>query len=231
VRPRSAHSALGYRDAAGAFVRRPMPAKYPHQPISDADEPCPVCGAVLPTEDSRAGRGTKGTDTFLPSPLVVCRVCGHQEQAGGIVRFRAGPTARMRDQVTRTARVARIRAEQTAQRCHSNKTDGRHVPDLRGRRLVCADQRSPAPTASERGLVFKLIHIGDTLNLIDPARCRTGSRPRGWSGPRSRSVGARSAGATRNLGPTPDFGSVGAYLPPPSPKSVRQLVTSSGFRY
>ena len=38
--------ALGYRDVAGAFVHRPMPAEYPHQPVSDAEEPCPVCGAV-----------------------------------------------------------------------------------------------------------------------------------------------------------------------------------------
>ena len=28
----------------------------------------------FPTEDWRAGRGRKGTDTFVPSPLVVCRV-------------------------------------------------------------------------------------------------------------------------------------------------------------
>ncbi len=60
----------------------------------------PVCGAVqhyeyFPTEGWRAGRGTKGTGTFLPRPLVVYRVCGYQEQAGGIVAS-GGPTARMR---------------------------------------------------------------------------------------------------------------------------------------
>jgi hypothetical protein len=102
-----------------------MPAEYPRQPVSDADEACPVCGAVqydedFPTEDSRAGRGTRGTDTSLPSPLVVFQVCGHQEQARGIVRSRRADSAD-EDQVTRTARVARIRAEQTAQRCYSNK--------------------------------------------------------------------------------------------------------------
>ena len=63
--------ALGYRDAAGAFVHRPMPAEYPHQPITDAEEPCPVCGAVqyeqyFATEEWRAGRGMKDTDTFEP---------------------------------------------------------------------------------------------------------------------------------------------------------------------
>jgi hypothetical protein len=30
--------ALGYRDAAGGFVHRPMPAEYPHQPVTDAEE-------------------------------------------------------------------------------------------------------------------------------------------------------------------------------------------------
>lgn len=38
--------ALAYRDAAGAFVHRPMPAEYPHQPVNDAQEPCPVYGAA-----------------------------------------------------------------------------------------------------------------------------------------------------------------------------------------
>jgi hypothetical protein len=117
--------ALGYRDAAGAFVHRPMPAEYPHQPVTDAEEPCPVCGAVqydeyFPTEDWRAGQGTKGTDTFMPSPLVVCRVCGHQEQAGGIMRF-GQPDNADEDAVAREARMARIRAEQAAQRWYANK--------------------------------------------------------------------------------------------------------------
>ena len=56
--------ALGYRDAAGVFVHRPMPAEYPHRPVTDAEEPCPVCGAVqyeeyFPTEDWRGGRGQR----------------------------------------------------------------------------------------------------------------------------------------------------------------------------
>jgi hypothetical protein len=117
--------ALGYRDASGAFVHRPMPAEYPHQPVTDAQEPCPVCGAIeydeyFPTEDWRAGRGRKGTDTFVPSPLVVCRVCGHQEQAGGIMRLRR-PDDAGEDVAAREARMARIRAEQAVQRWYANK--------------------------------------------------------------------------------------------------------------
>ncbi len=117
--------ALGYRDATGGFVHRPMPAKYAHRPVPDAEEPCPVCGAVqyeeyFPTEDWRGGQGTKGTDTFKPSPLVVCRVCGHQEEAGVIMRF--GRTEDPNeDEAARAARLARVRAEQVVQRWYSNK--------------------------------------------------------------------------------------------------------------
>jgi hypothetical protein len=116
---------LGYRDAAGAFVHPPMPAEYPHQPVTDAEEPCPVCGAVqyeeyFPTEDWRGGQGTKGTDSYVPSPLVVCRVCGHQEQAGAIMRLEQ-PDDAEEDAAAREARMARVRAEQAVQRWYANK--------------------------------------------------------------------------------------------------------------
>lgn len=117
--------ALGYRDGAGAFVRRPMPAAYPHQSVPDAEEPCPVCGTIqyeeyFPTEDWRAGRGMKGTDSFVPSPLIVCRTCGHQEQGGGITRI--GPSEDPdENEADRVARLARVRAEQLVQRWYANK--------------------------------------------------------------------------------------------------------------
>lgn len=118
--------ALGFRDASGRWVHRPMPAEYRHRPVPDAEEPCPVCGHIeydeyFPTEDWRAGRGMKGTDSFEPSPLVVCRVCGHQEQSGGIYHYgRAGDP--IEDEAAREERIARLRAEQAAQRWHANKT-------------------------------------------------------------------------------------------------------------
>jgi hypothetical protein len=117
--------ALGYRDAAGALVHRPMPAEYPHRPVTDAEEPCPVCGAVqyeeyFPTEDWRGGHGTKGTDSFVPSPLIVCRVCGHQEQAGSFMRF-GQPDDADDDDAALEARMARIRADQAVQRWYANK--------------------------------------------------------------------------------------------------------------
>lgn len=102
-----------------------MPAEYPCRPVTDAEEPCRVCGAVqydeyFPTEDWRAGRGRKGTDTFVPSPLVICRVCGHQEQAGGICRVGQADNAD-EDEAVRAARMARVGTEQAVQRWHSNK--------------------------------------------------------------------------------------------------------------
>jgi hypothetical protein len=116
--------ATGVRKAA-AFVHRPMPAEYPYHPVADADEPCPVCRAVrygeyLPTEGWRAGGGTKGTDTFVPSPLVVCGVCGHEERASVILRLGQPDTAD-EDEAARAVRLARFRAEYAARRWRSDK--------------------------------------------------------------------------------------------------------------
>ena len=118
--------ALGYRDAAGAFVHRPMPGEYPHRPVSDAEERCPVCGTVdyeeyFPTEDWRGGRGIKGTDSFVPTPLIVCSRCGHQEPAGGIFRGVTVSGSDGEDPQAREARLARIRAEEAVQRWYSDK--------------------------------------------------------------------------------------------------------------
>jgi hypothetical protein len=82
------------RDRAGRAVARPLPPGWPRTPVSDAEVPCPACGAVaydevLPSDGSRGGRGGHGHDGPLePCPITVCRFCGHEEGAGrSIIRF------------------------------------------------------------------------------------------------------------------------------------------------
>ncbi len=117
--------ALGYRDAAGAFVHRPMPAQYTHEPVTDAEEPCPVCAEVqyelhFATEEWRAGRGRKGTASFQAHPLVVCRVCGRQEYVSAISHY--GHTdSTEEDEAARSERLARQRAQEAVQRWYSDK--------------------------------------------------------------------------------------------------------------
>lgn len=117
--------ALGYRDATGRFVHRPLPGEYAHEPIDDAEEPCVVCGEIqyeqyFVTEEWRAGRGKKGTDSFQPHPLIVCRVCGHQEHVSAISRF-GQPADPDEDETAREVRLARVHAEQAVQRWYSDK--------------------------------------------------------------------------------------------------------------
>jgi hypothetical protein len=117
------------RDAAGAPVRRPVPGEYPCSRVGDAEEPCPACGAVdyeecVPTEDWRGGRAGPDGSTISPSPIVVCRVCGHEEAEGGVYRYSSPDDE---DETARAERIARWRAEQRAQRWYEHKLTLRAV--------------------------------------------------------------------------------------------------------
>ncbi len=111
------------RDAAGAPVRPPLPDDYPSTPVHDAEEPCPACGAVdydecVPTESWRGGRpGPAGTT--IPNPIVVCRVCGHEEREGSFFAV-AATSDDTEDDAAREARIARARAHARTQRWYSN---------------------------------------------------------------------------------------------------------------
>jgi hypothetical protein len=111
------------RDAAGAPVRRPLPADYPSAPVDDADVPCPACGAIdyeerVPTESWRGGRpGPNGK--VIPNPIVVCRRCGQEEPEG---TFYAAQVSAQDDEddATREARIARAREHARVGRWYSN---------------------------------------------------------------------------------------------------------------
>ena len=110
------------RDSAGRPVRRPWAADYPHHRVDDAEEPCPACGITdwdeyQPFETWRSGRGSKVNGTHIAGPVVSCRVCGHEEDEGAIMRF-GSPDGE--DEAAQAERVARERAEQRVQRWYAN---------------------------------------------------------------------------------------------------------------
>jgi hypothetical protein len=116
------------RDAAGTVVRRPLPDDYPSSPVTDAEEPCPACGAVdyeecVPKERWRGGHAGPDGPT-IPSPIVVCRVCGHEEREGSIMRLSSPDDE---DDAARAERIARGRVEQRVQQWYSHKLTLRAV--------------------------------------------------------------------------------------------------------
>lgn len=111
------------RDAVGTPVRRPLPVDYPCVRVDDAEEPCPACGSVdyqecVPTESWRGGRpGPDGN--VIPNPIVVCRMCGHEEREGTFFAAGAG-SAVTQDKATREARIARAEAYRREQRWYAD---------------------------------------------------------------------------------------------------------------
>ncbi|MGO9754927.1 MAG: hypothetical protein ACLP8S_29065 [Solirubrobacteraceae bacterium] len=112
------------RDENGAPVPRPLPADWTRTHVTDAEEPCPACGAidydeVLPTDGSRGGRGGHGHDGPLePCRIVVCRRCGHEEGAGTSLFAYISPDDE--DETAKAARIARHRAEARVQKWYSD---------------------------------------------------------------------------------------------------------------
>jgi hypothetical protein len=75
-----------FDDEAGRPVRPELPAPWPREPVDDATEPCPACGAtawerVVPSDFSRGSR-QRGSGPEEPSAVIVCRRCGHEEGEG-----------------------------------------------------------------------------------------------------------------------------------------------------
>jgi hypothetical protein len=111
------------RDDAGVPVRRPLPGDYPSRPVTDAEDPCPACGAVrweecVPTERWRGTRGGPDGNQII-SPIIVCRSCGHEEDGGQVFRFATNdPDTDTDDQEAAAARRAQARADWRRRRWH-----------------------------------------------------------------------------------------------------------------
>ncbi len=119
------------RDEAGGPVRRPLPADYPSDAVTDTDEPCPACGSVdyeeyVPTEQWRGGRPGPGGAT-VPTPVVVCRVCGQEEREGAFFAV-AGDGDDNEDETLHQERIRRARAETRVQRWYAETMLLRAVP-------------------------------------------------------------------------------------------------------
>jgi hypothetical protein len=61
---------------------------------------------------------------MLPTPIVVCRVCGHEEPEGSITRY---APLEDEDEAVRAERIARYRAELRVQRWYEDKLTLRAV--------------------------------------------------------------------------------------------------------
>lgn len=79
------------RDSGGDPVRRPWAADYPSVRVTDAEVPCPACGATdydeyTPFERWRGGQRSPN-GILLPLPIVSCRACGHEEREGAVIHW------------------------------------------------------------------------------------------------------------------------------------------------
>lgn len=79
-------AAVRFAGEHGETVRPPLPDGWARDPVPDATEPCPACGAtvweeVTPLDESRGVSGTGGE--LWPTKFVACAACGH-EISGGV---------------------------------------------------------------------------------------------------------------------------------------------------
>jgi hypothetical protein len=87
---RGPRSLAGFRDGDGVPAAAPLPADWGLDRVTDSGEACPACGelawdVVTPTDESRGSRSAAGG--MEPTPVIVCRVCGHEETMGAIFRI------------------------------------------------------------------------------------------------------------------------------------------------
>jgi hypothetical protein len=104
-------------------VPRPRAGEYPSVAVTDATERCPACGAIewdeyVPTEQWRGGRTGAGGER-VPSPIVCCRICGHEEPEGVFFAHRCGSDDGG-DEAARVRRLADAKARARRRRWMSD---------------------------------------------------------------------------------------------------------------
>jgi hypothetical protein len=112
-------SPVCFRDGDGVPVTAALPADWERTPVTDTNEVCPACeqlgwDVVIPADGSRGTRGSRlGTQ---PTPVVVCRLCGHEVVMGAIIRLAS------RDDEDPALVQARVREMEETQRLSNAMT-------------------------------------------------------------------------------------------------------------
>jgi hypothetical protein len=121
------------RDPDGRPVARPLPRDWTRAPVTDAEVPCPGCGAiaydeVTPTDGSRGGRGGHGHDgPLVPGKVTVCRACGHEEGAGRAITRLGSIDEEPLDEAEAAERKARRRAHRRVEKWYLDELTLRGV--------------------------------------------------------------------------------------------------------
>jgi hypothetical protein len=97
-----------FLDPVGDLIAVPLPAGVRLEPVSDATEACPVCGASEWARVVAAPRGRYGEDGAGRPTAAVCGRCGHEEALGVLFAPLTGapPDRAARGEIE--ARIARV---------------------------------------------------------------------------------------------------------------------------
>ena len=86
-----------FRDRDGAPLNPGLPADWEREEVGDREVPCPACMSnewdvvTAPWEGTGHMRNTRWCHgSSGPGRAFVCRVCGHEERLGGVIRLRQG---------------------------------------------------------------------------------------------------------------------------------------------
>jgi len=80
-----------YLGEGGETVRPELPSDWRVEPVPDVSEGCPACGGtvwerVTPTDADSRGAHSTPEGNMVPTSVLVCVACGHEERAGALMR-------------------------------------------------------------------------------------------------------------------------------------------------